>query len=174
MNDILRIGRGGTDPERKTYSDVHVSELGIITLPLNIYQNFEDEVRGYTQRYLADIAGMFNDLQALNVEMAKVSNLDVKDMSGLSKNLNGLWYEQSKVMYHIHATYTLLGTSTIPSMLLPKSIVRPDSKAFFIDQDKQTAIPANLHMFNQDAYFYHIGGIGYKTYLFIDEKIEFI
>ncbi len=173
-NDILRVGRDLIDPDRKTYLDTHVSELGIITLPLNIYNNFEDEVRNYTQRYLADLAGMFNDLQNISLEMAKVSNFNIQDTATLNKNLNGLWYEHSKIMYHIHATYTLLGTSTIPSMLLPKSIVTPASKAFFIDPDKQTAIPANLHMFNQDAYFYHIGGIGFRTYLFIDEKIEFI
>lgn len=173
-NDLLRIGRDSVDPDRKTYMDTHVSELGIITLPMNIYSNFEDEVRNYTQRYLEDLAGMFNDLQQLNVEMSKISSLDISDKVGLSKNLNGLWYEQSKIMHYIQTTYTLLGTSTIPSMLLPKHILTPASKAFFIDPDRQTAIPANLHMFNQDAYFYHIGGIGFRTYLYIDEKIEFI
>lgn len=169
--DLIRPGRDVDTDMRRSYSDMHVSELGIITLPMNVYGRWDDEVRQYTQRYMEDLANMFNDLRQLGVEMGKVQ-LDLTDSTNFNKNLTGLWYEQGKIMYHINATYGLLGTSTVPSMLLPKSIVTPASKVFLVDPGRQSAIPANLHMFNQDAYYYHIGGLGYNTYLFVDERME--
>lgn len=174
MSELLRVGTDPSNPPQKRYGEHFVSELGIVTLPIGIYGAMEEEVRNYTQRYLTDIAGMFNDLQGVCVEMAKIGNLTLDNKNEFEKHANGLWAQQTKIMYHLHATYALLGTSTIPSVLLPKSILNPNSVAYFIDPDKQTTIPANLHMFNQDAYFYHIGGIGFRTYLYIDNKIEFI
>lgn len=171
MNDILRIGRDPNDTGKRSYMDTHVSSLGIITLPMNIYGQIEESVREYTQRYMQDLAKMFVDLQKICIEMNKIQ-LDVTHSKDLQGHLTGLWYEQSRVMYHIQQTYGLLGTSTVPSMLLPKSRVTPASKCFLVDPGANTAIPANLHMFNQDAYFYHIGGLGYNTYLFVDDCME--
>ena len=174
----MNIIRAGVRPEPivqdQGYATGKSSQMGIISIPLNIYGHYEEEVRDYTARYINDLHKYFCDLNEVSAEIASQGLIDVVNKTQLINFAQGLWQKQCQTMFYINTTYTLLGTATIPSMLLPKEIVKPNSHCYFVNTEHNFAIPANLHMFNQDAYFYHIGGIGRNMALYIDEQIEFI